>query len=888
MRSIHLLFLSCFFIYPDYLEAQIAIPTPKQHFGFDIGTDYHLANYTQAEAYFKKVAAQSDRVLLTEIGKTEEGRTQYVLVVSSPENVQQMAKFKDISQRLTRAEGIAPKEAKQLSLAGKPIVWIDGGLHANETVGAQQLIETLYQLASRQDEETIRILDKVVILLSQVNPDGQELMSNWYMMREDTLKRAMDIPRLYQKYIGHDNNRDFYMNNMKESIHISRQQYIEWMPQIIYNHHQTAPSGTVVAGPPYRDPFNQVYDPLVITGIDGVGAAMVNRLNAEDKPGYTRLKGSVYSTWWNGGLRTTPYFHNMIGILTEIIGNPRPMEIPVVPDRLVPDNATPYPIRPQKWHFRQSIDYSVSMNYAILDYASRHGDELLYNIYLMGKNAIEKGNRDSWTLLPKYRDSLANLRERGRPNRAQYEQVYQDPALRDARAYIIPSDQQDFPTAIKFINALLRSGIKVEQALSDFVYEGKTYPKDSYVVRTNQAFRPHVLDMFEPQDHPNDFQYPSGPPIRPYDMAGWTLAFQMGISFDRALEELNGSFKTIAYGEDQFPAKTAVPMAKSGYVFSSQINNSYTLANDLLRRGIAVFRLTETEAGHPAGSFYVEAKNSARLAAANDSLGVKLSAMDKKPVKVKATGLKRIALYDQYGGSIPSGWMRWILEQYRYPYDLIYPKDIDAGNLKKKYDVILFVKGGIPAFGSSNDSSSASRRNAEGIPAEYRHMLGAVTVEKSIPKLHQFLEDGGQVVALGSATALAYHLNLPVENGLRENGKLLSRDQFYIPGSILHAKIDTTQASAWGMDQYAHVVFSSSPVFSIKNDGTASVRPLIWFDTEKSLRSGWAWGQEYLKDKVISFEAAVGKGKLYAFGPELTFRGQAHGTFKLVFNTLYK
>ena len=178
-----------------------------------------------------------------------------------------------------------------------------------------------------------------------------------------------NFPRLYQKYIGHDNNRDFFMMNMKETQNISRQQYVEWMPQIVYNHHQTGPAGSVLAGPPYRDPFNYVYDPLLVTSLDGVGAAMNNRLSREGKPGYTQRAGSNYSTWWNGGLRTTPYFHNMIGILTEIIGSPTPSKVPLVPARLIPNMATPNPVTPQDWHFRQSIDYSVSLNYAVLNYA---------------------------------------------------------------------------------------------------------------------------------------------------------------------------------------------------------------------------------------------------------------------------------------------------------------------------------------------------------------------------------------------------------------------------------------------------------------------------------------------------------------------------------------
>ncbi|HMF70529.1 MAG TPA: M14 family metallopeptidase, partial [Flavitalea sp.] len=333
------------------LSAQ-TIPSPKEHFGFNIGDDYMLTTYTQAEAYFKKLAA-SDRTKLVDIGPTEEGRHQYMLIVSSPANIKNLDHFKEIAQKLAHAEGLTDDQAKALAAEGKAVVWIDGGLHATEVVGAHQLIETMYQFVSRQDAETMEILDNAIILFTHVNPDGQELVSDWYMRNPDLKKRSYSqLPRLYQKYIGHDNNRDFFMMNMKESQNISRQQYVEWMPQIVYNHHQTGPPGSVLAGPPYRDPFNYVYDPLLVTSLDGVGAAMNNRLSRENKPGYTQRSGSNYSTWWNGGLRTTPYFHNMIGILTEIIGSPTPAKVPLVPARLIPNMSTPNPVTPQDWHFR--------------------------------------------------------------------------------------------------------------------------------------------------------------------------------------------------------------------------------------------------------------------------------------------------------------------------------------------------------------------------------------------------------------------------------------------------------------------------------------------------------------------------------------------------------
>ncbi|MEJ5963044.1 M14 family metallopeptidase [Pedobacter immunditicola] len=902
--SFALVFLVAMGVHP--IAAQV-IPTPKEHFGFDIGADYSLANYTQAEAYFKKLAKISDRVLLREIGKTEEGRSQYIMVISAPANLKKIDRFKEISQKLARAENLTDAVAAKLAKDGKPVVWIDGGLHANETVATQQLIELYYQLLSRKDTETMRILDDVIILLSQVNPDGQELMSDWYMKDKDPAKRNMNIPRLYQKYIGHDNNRDFYMNNMKESTNISRQQYIEWMPQIVYNHHQTSPAGAVVAGPPYRDPFNFVYDPLLITGIDGVAASMINRLNAEGKPGYTRLSGSVYSTWWNGGLRTTPYFHNMIGILTEITGNPAPSEIPLVPERLVPDNATPFPVTPQKWNFRKSIDYSISLSYGILDYASRQGDQLLYNIYVMGRNAIQKGNQDTWTLSPKHianiqtafdNDKQAGLLKDSTGRNVTvipmkyYDAVLKNRAHLDARAYIIPADQADFPTAVKFINALIKSGILVHQATADFDVEGKSYPAGSYVVKTNQAFRPHVMDMFEPQDHPNDFQYPGGPPVRPYDAAGWTLAFQMGVAFDRIVKGFEGPFEAIGYGQLQIPPAKNVASSATGYLLNTTVNNSFIVVNDLLKAGINVQRLTKAIGDLPAGSFYIPAKGRAILQMAGLEFGTDAMATSSSPKEMVKIAPRRIALFDRYGGSMPSGWVRWIMEQYHFNFQVIYPQDIDKGNLNSKFDVILLINDGIPAVGVKPSVQSREPK-VEEIPEAYRAWLGSITPDKSIPALKAFMEKGGTVVTTGSNTNLAYHLNLPVKNALQEvkaDGKegALSPDKFYIPGSILKVQIDTNQATNYGMPAVVDMVFNNSPVFILTAGSTAQkIVPLAWFDQHDTLRSGWAWGQSYLKNGVAAFAAPVGKGKLYAFGPEITFRAQAHGTFKMLFNELY-
>ena len=911
------------------------LTSPKAHFGFNIGDDYQLANYTQYEAYIKKLDQESDRMKLVEIGKSAEGRTMYVGIITSPENHKKLDRYKEIAGKLAKAEGLTNEQARALAKEGKAIVWIDGGLHATEVLGPAQLIETIWQFNSLKDEETLRFLDNTIILTCLVNPDGMELVSNWYMREQDPLKRSYgSIPRLYQKYIGHDNNRDFYMSSQPESEAINRIFYHEWFPQIVYNHHQTGPAGTVLFAPPFRDPFNYTFDPMVVAGIDLVGAAMHQRFVAENKPGATTRTGTGYSTWWNGGLRTTVYFHNMIGLLTETIGSPTPMEIPFVVSRQLPQGNLIAPIAPQKWHFRQSVEYSITANRAVVDVASKNREDFLFNIYQMGRNSIERGNRDTWTVSPK---RLAEVQEtidrerrqsgaggdgpgagggRGGGGRGggaaslKHYEMLRKPELRDPRGYILPYNQADFLTATKFVNALIKTGVTIHRATSEFQVNGKSYPAGSYVVKTAQAFRPHILDMFEPQDHPNDFQYPGGPPIPPYDSAGWTLAYQMGVKFDRILDAFDGPFEKIN-GFAKVETGMPRPLANAaGYLVSHEVNDSFLVTNRLLKDGEEIFWLkqafTANGKTYPAGTIFVPSKAStgAKVRKMEVETGVRF-----EPLMAKPTGemfkLKqpRIALWDRYGGSMPSGWTRWILEQFEFPFTVVYPQMLDAGNLADKFDVILFVTGAIPAVRAAGGGGPAAAGGDEPVfgrmpqaselPEEFRGWVGNVSASRTIPQLKAFIEAGGTVLTIGSSTNLGYHLGLPMANALVEktasgDERPLGRDKYYIPGSVLQVAVDNTNPLAYGMADRVDVFFDNSPVFRLKPEAALTgLKPVAWFDNGSPLRSGWAWGQRYLQDGVAVIDASVGKGKLFMYGPEIAFRAQPHGTFKLLFNGIY-
>jgi len=890
------------------------VTSPRQQFGFDIGDDYQLATYTQFVEYWRKLDAESDRMRVVDIGKTAEGRPQLMAIVTSPANFKKLDRYRQISRRLATVDGLTDEQARALAQEGKGIVWFDGGLHANEVLGAHQLIETVYQLVSRNDAETRRFLDDLVILAVHANPDGMELVSSWYMREKEPSKRTTSaLPRLYQKHAGHDNNRDFYMSNLPESTNMNKVLYSEWYPQVMYNHHQTGPAGAVMFAPPFRDPFNFNFDPLVPIGVDVVGAAMANRMAAENKPGVTSRKGANYSTWWNGGLRTTVYFHNMIGLLTETIGSPTPIEIPFVPSKQLPDSSMPFPIEPQKtWRFRQSIDYSVTANYAVFDVVSRNKDTFLYNIFRMGKNSVERGSRDSWTATPRriLAAQAAVTKRAGEtgagvqgstpaaPAAAQFTALLRDPAMRDPRGFVLPADQPDFGTAARFVNALLKTGITVHRATGPFAAAGRTYPAGSYVVKAAQAFRPHVLDMFEPQDHPDDIPYPGGPPTRPYDSAGWTLAFQMGVKFDRILEAFDGPFETVTGMQRPPRGVVSAPPGAVGFISSHAPNNAFIAINRLLAAGEEVSWLTT---GQAPGAFFIPVKASTRkvvdgLAA---DLGLSFEGVPSRP-SGEAVELRklRVGLADLYGGSMPSGWTRFVLEQFEFPFEVVYPKVLDAGGLSKRFDVIILPSGVGPPMPSAARGTAGNDRadnpGSRSIPAEFEPMVGAYSVDRTAPQLKAFLEEGGTVLAVGrSGAALAEIFGLPVDNHLVDRSpdgavRPLPPEKYYVPGSILRVAVDTTAPVAHGLESQVDVFFDNSPVFRLRPDAArAGVRAVAWFDGPAPLRSGWAYGQAYLDGGVQVVEAPVGKGRLFLFGPEITFRAQPHGTFKFLFNGLH-
>jgi hypothetical protein len=543
---------------------------------------------------------------------------------------------------------------------------------------------------------------------------------------------------------------------------------------------------------------------------------------------------------------------------------------------------------------------------------------VLYNRYVMGRNSIARGSTDTWTPRPhRYAAVEARLAAgagggagagagrgggggrggRGGADESALWSALRAPEDRDPRGYILPASQPDFATATRFVNALLETGVIVERATREFTAGGRTYPAGSLIVPAAQAFRPHVIDMFEPQDHPDNFAYAGGPPTRPYDAAGWTLAFQMGVEFDRILEPFSGPFERVNVWNLPMPAAAAPAEAPAYRVSPAQLD-AFVAVNRLLAAGEEVLR-------QPDGGFIVRSRPSTRaiVERAARERGVAFAQATASAAGV-ALRAPRIGLWDQYGGSMDSGWARWILEQFEFPFSRVFVQEIDAGNLNAKYDTLVFVDGGLPAAAAGGrGGAGAGGRGAGGgargagagaagrpdIPAEFQSHLGSMSADRSLPQIKAFIEGGGTVIAIArSAENLAEYLDLPMTDHLVENGQPLPQTKFYAPSSVLRARVDTGALAASGLRAETDVFYDNGPVWRLRPDAAArGVRPIVWFDSAAPLRSGWAWGQHYLDGGVAGVEARVGKGRVLLYGVEIIQRAQPHGTFKLLFNGLY-
>ncbi len=854
-----------------------ALPEPEAYLGFRVGTDRKLARWDQVVEYMQMAARGSDRVRFTELGKTTMGNPYIQLTISSPQNLARLEEIRANQRKLAYPYDLDERAAEEIIRKNPGVMLITLTIHSSEIGSTQMSLELVHRLATERSPYIQNILDNVVFLLvPSQNPDGQVMVVDWYNKNVGTEFEYAPMPWLYHKYVGHDNNRDGYMLTQVETRLLAKILYTDWFPVAFLDEHQMGSSGARIFVPPFDDPVNQNQDPAVIATSSLMGMYLFNALNAAAYAG--AQYGERYSWFWQGSLKNSSWWHNMVGLLTEVAsaqvaspieqqkarlyegrrGGAEPFDQQRDPRRPLPPPVdtwvrTNYP-RPWlggTWRLRDIIDYETVITYAMLEAVAANREMLGRNFYRLNRKAIETGKRG------------------------------------DPFAYVVPAEQHDPVAAAKMLEILDLTGIEIYRASMGFTADDKEYSPGSYVVPMAQPFRGYAKDLLEPQRYPIKPPAPGQAPERPYDVTGWTLPYQMdvkAIEIKRPFEAKLARVSPVRMPEGKVIESRG---RATIYTIPHENNNSAIAVNRLLRAGVDVYWAADSvrvgEREFPTGTVFIPAPPG-KSARGEDLLAVmrKLAADAHLTItggdaatSVGAWKLRgpRIGLYQPWTANIDEGWTRWLLEQYEFPYTTLHNADIRSGKLQDKFDAVVLA--------SQSKTSILEGSRGEWNRPEHRGGIG----EEGSRAIEEFVRAGGTLVTLDAASDFAIdQLGLPVRNVLRG----VPAEKFFCPGSVLQIFVDNQHPLAYGMSARCSAYFLNSPAFELTAPFTTSIaRAVARYPATNALQSGWLSGPEYLFDKVGAAEVSYGKGRVVLIGFRGQFRAQSHGAFKLLFNALH-
>jgi hypothetical protein len=839
-------------------QSQQTLTAPDTFFGFRMGADRKLANWEKLHEYYQLLARNTNRMKLVELGKSSEGRPFIALFISSPANLAKLDQYRQINARLNDPRGITEPEVRKLVADGRAVVIQSFGLHSSEVAATQTAAEFVHDSLSRTDEEAARVLDNVVsIVLPSINPDGSQMIADWYMKYVGTEHEAAGLPRLYQKYAGHDNNRDAFQTNLAESQHIAKLMFREWIPQAYVDHHQMGSGNARLYIPPYAEPVRPSADPLVWREIGWWGAHMGYKLEEGGKTGV--ISDAIYSGWGHMGFHWITPFHNIAGMLTESASARLATPLFMHPDQLRggPRNLPAYEEQTNMpslwpggwWRVRDIVEQQKIAAWATVDIAARNRETVLWNAHQKAKRQTERG------------------------------------AAATTKAYLVPAAQHDGLTARKMINKLLDQGVEIQQAKSEFVVEGKVYGAGSFVISMAQPKMGVVRWMLGRTFYPDNTytRERDASPIRPYDMATDTMTEFMGARSDAVgIAVTTGNLAKL---NAHVPMGGTVTAGAAGFVLDTRLNDSFRAVNLLLERGVAVRRVPRLER-HSDGDFIVTGTTAAVVADVAKQTGVDFTGLEGAvPPGTYEIRKPRIAMYQRYGGgNMDEGWTRLMLEQFGFPYKSLMDAEIKSGALETKYDAIILPSDSINAMtGEPQAGGPGSGRGGgpSNTPPEYRSGFGA----EGVKALQAFVQKGGTLVTFAQSGDLPIQrFGLPLRNVVAG----LPSKEFWCPGSTLRVKFDNLNPLAYGMPSEGLATFlAGSQVYEIGGtDKGEEIEILATYVDRDILQSGWLLGEAIIARKAAAVAVKHGAGKVVLLGFRPQHRAQTHGTFKLVFNAL--
>ena len=822
---------------------------PEEFLGFRVGTDRTLADYDEIRSYFDRLDQESPKLQVIDLGSTTLGNSLFMAVITSETNMERLGEYREIAQRLKNSYELSAEDAAMLARDGKVIVVIDCNIHSTEIASSQMAMELAYKLVADQAPFDVdEILDDVILLLMpSINPDGQLMVTDWYRKYVGTEYEAGRMPWLYHHYAGHDDNRDYYMFNLAETRAVGRVLYHDWLPQILLDEHQMGTTGARLFISPYMDPTLPDVHPLVWRGIAATGSHMIADL---EKNGFRGVVyGEGFTGWWTGGIDEVSWPHNIVSFLSEMasvqVATPVYIEPAEIDEPYRRQRMTfPSPWRGGWWRLRDLVDYELTFSFSLLRTAALFKDDYLYNFYLMNKQSIEGTGKE-----------------------------------RDPFAYVVSPSQHDDLAALKMLDVLMMGGIEVRQAEEAFVAERRNYPAGTFVILLGQPYRPYVQTLLAKQEYPDLRQYAGGPPVAPYDNAAWTLPMQMGVSLDEIHQPFAAKLRRIA--QAPYPAGRVPPGAPAYVVLDATTNASFGAVFALLTQNAEVSRATDPisvgSISLPSGSFVI--RNDVNVQESLPALMDKwhLEAFGLRSVEgISTVALKnpRIGVYQRWAGNMDEGWLRYVLDDFEIPFATIHNADLselpEAG-LEASVDVLVLA---------SEDAETIIDGRSS-LPPEYQGGIG----EEGVEAIRTFVANGGILVALAQATKFAFETFDVPARSILENA---DPREFLLPSSIVRLTVDSQSPVGLGMAVETAAMFAEGVVMVTTIPATPEWdrRVVAWYPEDDILMSGWLIGEEQIAGKAAVVDVRYKKGHIILHGIRSHYRGQSHGTFKFLFNSL--
>ena len=874
-------------------------PTPQQFLGFRVGEDKKLARWEKIVEYMRVIANGSDRVRVRELGKTTNNNPFIMLEIGSADSIKNLDKYKQLERKLYFQDG-APTdlERDEIFRSGKAVVFVSCNIHSTEIGSSQMVLELVHRLATEDSPLVKKILDNVIFLLvPSLNPDGQIIVTDWYNKNVGTEYEASPLPWLYHPYIGHDNNRDMYMFTQKESQLTARVLWHDWFPSVWLDEHQMGSQGARIFVMPATDPINQNVHPLIYRWNGILGQSQAAALEAAGKEGI--IYNSTYTNFWQGAMAWSGWWHNQVGLLTEVasarIASPieqrkaqpgratpapdedfqgqqrRQMENPnepLPPPRdITPRTEYPRPWMGGKWALRDIVDYELIATMALLETAADHREQLLKQIYEVNRATIEAGGKG-------------------------------DPA-----AIIIPVGKQHDPReAAHLVERLQMAGVEVSRAEAEFEADGKKYSAGTFVIPMNQVFARYAKDLLEKQTYPEVRRSPNSPPEPPYDVTAWSLGMQMGVDTVFAKKPLSAGTKLVKLTDAPKPAG-AVDGTSNAFGFEYRGADSAIAINRLLKAGARITLAPSSSArkewaytlfyGVPQSSVEGIARETGIQMFAHQrvdpAIGFNQNNWPLKlpmPSTARTLVAPRIGLYQSWTANMDEGWTRWVLEHYEFPYTTLHNSDIKehpgnsiasaglSSKLREKFDVIILPDQQTRDILNGFDFKS--------VREEYRGGIG----DEGVEGLRQFVREGGTLIAMGASCDLMIDkFPIPVRNLKRG----LTRDQHFAPGTIVRVQVDNTHPLGFGMPSESYGFYNNSPFFALVEGFSSQKASVVArYPNSEVVASGWLKGEDLMAGRAAVVSIEMNPGRIVLFGLRPQHRAQTHATFPLLFNALYR